>query len=195
MVTAVIAAGVITGGIGLAALAPEVAAWVLANPILANTLGIITVDTAAALKSGAILPGSAAEGLAARAAGASFSRVVPGGGLVAHELAGGHTIDRHIVQTLSDLAARDIKFASTFSSRATAENAIATAIDVNAPLIQSFLTNGDTRLAFTTALTAPIGYGTPQGSTVAQILSTVNVVLIKDASMPLGYRILTAYPK
>jgi filamentous hemagglutinin len=71
MVAGVIAAGVITGGAGLTALAPEIAAWVLANAPLANSLGIITAETAAAITTGAVTVGSVAEGLAAKAARAA----------------------------------------------------------------------------------------------------------------------------
>ncbi len=88
---------------------------------------------------GGLLPaGGAAIGVAWKvgsvAKGAApFSHLVPGGGLAAHEAAGGHLLARHLGQTQADLAARlaaqpRLGAASTFASRAQAEAAISGAL-------------------------------------------------------------------
>jgi len=72
------------------------------------------------------------------------SGCVPGGGLGAHENAGGHTIAEHVGKTDAELAARlarepHIPAASTFTNRAVAENAIAQALEANQAAINAWL--------------------------------------------------------
>lgn len=132
---------------------------------------------------------------------APSSRLVPGGGLAAHELAGGHTLARHVGQSADDLAARlaaqpNIPAASTFSSRATAEASIASALDTNQAAIQAWLRGGggNAGSAFTTSFADPVGTTLMRGASGPTSATSVRVVLRPDASMPGGFRILTAFP-
>src|SRR5437016_14358790 len=72
---------------------------------------------------------------------------VPGGGLEAHENAGGHLLERHVGKTPEDLSARlasdkDIDAASSFTDKATAEKAVAETIETNQAKIDSWLASG-----------------------------------------------------
>jgi hypothetical protein len=127
------------------------------------------------------------------------SRLVPGGGLAAHEAAGGHTLSRHL--GLSDLALLGrldknpgLARASTFTDRATAERAISEVIDANASRIEAFL-NGN---KFTTQISGQVS-GTA-GRTVARgsrtpTLSSEVAVFLRRTENGNGYRITTAYPR
>jgi hypothetical protein len=64
----------------------------------------------------------------------AFSPIVPGGGLAAHEAAGGHLLARHVGQTQAQLAQRlvtqpSISAASTFATRAEAEAAVSAVLE------------------------------------------------------------------
>ncbi len=59
----------------LPALGSAAAAWIVANPVTAVQLGIISAETAAALATGAVNPGSLAEGMFATAAAGSIKFV------------------------------------------------------------------------------------------------------------------------
>ncbi|MFZ6774925.1 hypothetical protein ACO0LB_19650 [Undibacterium sp. SXout7W] len=47
-----------SGAVALAGLSPTLLTWALANPVEATNIGLITAETAAAIKSGAIMPDS-----------------------------------------------------------------------------------------------------------------------------------------
>jgi Bacterial CdiA-CT RNAse A domain len=64
--------------------------------------------------------------------------LVPGGGLMAHETLGGHTLARHVGRSENYLRHRlatepDLTAASTFYDRQTAENALARVLHANDP--------------------------------------------------------------
>ena len=138
------------------------------------------------------------DGLAALSA----TRIVPGGGLAAHEAAGGHAIARHVGKTPEELAARldaqpGIQGASTFTDMSTAETAIAETLHRNDAQIRSFLSEaapGD-KLGFESALETSVGLVHSRNATQAVAGSTARVVIVADAAMPDGYLVLTAYPK
>jgi len=76
---------------------------------------------------------------------------VPGGGLEAHEAAGGHTIARHVAKELEYLAQRlarnpRMEAASTFPDRATAERVIAEALEMRASEVRTWLAGSGKRL-------------------------------------------------
>ena len=124
---------------------------------------------------------------------------VPGGGLAAHEAAGGHLIARHVginERQLIDRLNADarISAASSFSSRAIAEYAVSTALLANRSQIDEFLAGSSTRLVISHNLQGPVGIVVQRGATSAQPASGVRVVIDKDASMPNGYRIVTGFP-
>jgi len=127
------------------------------------------------------------------------TRIVPGGGLQAHEAAGGHLIQRHVGQTDTDLVARlnaqpNISAASSFPNRATAETAVSSALDANSNRINGFLTGSRNRLVLDHDTGSVIGSVVQRGSTTPVSTTNVRVVLQRDASMPTGYRIVTGFP-
>jgi len=127
------------------------------------------------------------------------SRLVAGGGLAAHEAAGGHTLLKHVGQTEEQLAARlaserGISAASTFTSRAIAEAAVSNAIDANATRIGAWLGGKADRLVVTQSLGSPIGTSLARGASQAITATSVRIVLERDAALATGYRIVTSYP-
>jgi RHS repeat-associated protein len=79
----------------------------------------------------------------AAAEGAS-TPIVPGGGLGAHEAAGGHTLELHVGQDTSALLSRALtdpttSVASSFFDRATAEAAVSSALQENAAEVSTWL--------------------------------------------------------
>ncbi|WP_139330653.1 contact-dependent growth inhibition system immunity protein [Rhizobium sp. RU33A] len=90
------------------------------------------------------------------------SPIVPGGGLQAHEAAGGHLISRHVGKSDADLGARlnaqpNITAASSFPDRATAERAISSALDDNTANISQFLNGTGGRLVINHNVGSTIG--------------------------------------
>jgi len=129
----------------------------------------------------------------------SINWIVPGGGLQAHEAAGGHLIERHVGQTDADLIARlneqpDITAASSFPNRAIAENAVSSAIDANAARIDDFLSGTSNRFVLNHDTGFEVGSVIQRGSSALVSSTSVRVVLQRDASMPTGYRIVTGFP-
>ncbi len=127
------------------------------------------------------------------------TRIVPGGGLQAHGAAGGHLIQRHVGQTDADLIARlnaqpNITAASSFPNRATAENAVSSALDANTARINDFLNGSSNRLVLNHDTGSVVGSVVQRGSTTPVSSTNVRVVLQRDASMPTGYRIVTGFP-
>ncbi|TXT25395.1 MAG: hypothetical protein FD131_4596 [Rhodocyclaceae bacterium] len=127
---------------------------------------------------------------------AKFSRIVPGGGLAAHEAAGGHLLSRHVGLTAAELTARlandpGIKAASTFLSRADAEAAAARAIKDNASVIVNWINNGAKgRLA----LEAPFSGGLVQMRNATSPVASSNVRVILEGTGNGQWRIITGYP-
>lgn len=127
---------------------------------------------------------------------APFSRIVPGGGLAAHEAAGGHLLARHVGQSEADLAARlaaqpRLSAASTFASRAEAEAAISGALNTRAADVNAWVTAGARgRLV----VDAPFSGGSvlQRGATAAVPGTGVRAVL--EGSGGGGWRIITGYP-
>jgi hypothetical protein len=149
------------------------------------------------LDSPEILPGARSTG--APATGAN-SRLVPGGGLAAHETAGGHTIARHVGKTDADLAARltaepRISGASSFTDRAIAESAIGRTLDANQAAINTWLSGTSPRLVVNHALPESVGRSLARGAAGPVDASGVRVVLQRDPSLPTGYRIVTGFPQ
>jgi filamentous hemagglutinin len=127
------------------------------------------------------------------------SPIVPGGGLQAHEAAGGHLISRHVGKSDVDLGARlnsqpNITAASSFPDRATAERAVSSALDANTASISQFLNGTGGRLVINHNVGSPVGNVMSRGATTSAPSSNVRVVIQRDATMPTGYRIVTGFP-
>jgi hypothetical protein len=129
------------------------------------------------------------------------SRPVPGGGLAAHEAAGGHTMRKHVGRTDAQLAKRladepNIPAASTFAEPAIAERAIAEALGAKAADINTWLAGTAPRLnpPLRVNLGYNVGRSLARGAASTTNVQSVLIVLQRDASLPTGYRIVTAYP-
>ncbi len=140
---------------------------------------------------------------AAKAAAPDAAARVPGGGLEAHEAApgknGGHTLERHVGKSDDFLRQRlatepNISGASTFTDRATAEWAVAEALRRNEARIEAWLQSGEQRFVFDADLDRPVGRYLTRSMSQPKTVSGVRVVLVRDATRPAGYLILTAYP-
>lgn len=131
-----------------------------------------------------------------------FSRLVPGGGLVAHEKAGGHLIQRHIAKTDQELINRvnsnsRITGASSYAGRTAAEDFTARILDARSPDIANWIQSGPNRpkafdLDFGTEVTGR--YFDAQGINVIDV-NAARVVLIPDNNLPAGFRIQTGFPR
>ncbi len=193
----------ISGGVKIAALASRTATTITAARTVAASRAAGLATDAGAVQ----LPGRAAAATLddlARIGSQAGERTVlaPGGGLVAHEAAGGHTLLKHVGRTEAQLVQRLVDepwvgASSTFTSRTAAELWVARAIDANAAKITDWLATGPTKpMPFTMSGNGvPTGVTVPRGAVAIQAATGVRVVLVADSTVPLGYRILTAYPE
>ena len=120
-------------------------------------------------------------------------------GLATHEAAGGHLLAQHVGWTDAELAARlarepRIAAASTFSTEATAAAAVSEALAANHAAIDAWLQGGSVRLVIVHRSDGAVGVSLRRGATTPVAVFGVNVVLVRDAAFPGGYRILTGYP-
>lgn len=130
---------------------------------------------------------------------APFSRIVPGGGLQTHEAAGGHLILKHVGQTEQSLMTRlandpKISGSSSYYDRAIAESAVSQALDANQSAISNWLNGSAGRLRIDYTLPDPVGISVSRGATNAIDVSSNRIILVRDPSMPTGYKILTGFP-
>lgn len=130
----------------------------------------------------------------------AFNRIVPGGGLQAHENANGHLLLKHVGQSEQELLKRliaepKISGSSSFYNRASAENAVSQVIDANQTRITNWLNGTGGRLALDHTLPDPAGISLTRGSADAVDVNSARVILVRDPSMPTGYKILTGFPK
>jgi filamentous hemagglutinin len=127
------------------------------------------------------------------------SPIVPGGGLVAHEARGGHTIGRHVARGIIDLTARlnaepNIKAASSFTSRAAAERGVSSGIAQNEARIEHWLRGSKERQVFEGDLENGLGYVLAKAEQGLTAANGVRIVLDRAPGTTLGYTIRTAYP-
>ncbi|WP_152680351.1 RNase A-like domain-containing protein [Chromobacterium subtsugae] len=130
---------------------------------------------------------------------APFSQIVDGGGLRAHEVAGGHLLEKHVGQMEQDLLDRlanepQISGSSSFYDRATAESAVSDALDANQATITDWLNGSSGRLRIDYSQSDPIGISVSRGATGAIDVSGSRIILVRNPSMPTGYNILTGFP-
>jgi hypothetical protein len=131
--------------------------------------------------------------------GTRFSRLVPGGGLAAHEFSGGHAIEKHVGKTEAELIARfqaepKLRYSSSFTDRSTAEQAIAEAIKANRQTIDAVRNGISPRQEIVYNFNTTVGIVVPQSTKTAFETSRLLVVVKADNNMPDGYTIITAFP-
>ena len=166
-----------------------------AKQLAINLLAQVAGTSAAGIAAG-IGKGSGAK---ERTATGQSSTIVPGGGLAAHEKAGGHLVDRHVGKTEAELFDRvstgNTKTASTFTDRATAEAVTSKVIDSNHSKIQSYLSGSQKGyLELDYESSAAIGISVTRGATSAVPATNARIIIGRDPSMPDGYKIITGYP-
>ncbi|GAB3412978.1 hypothetical protein GCM10027361_24200 [Erwinia aphidicola] len=162
-------------------------------------LAINSLAQVAGTSAAGIAAGIGKSGAKETSATGQSSTIVPGGGLAAHEKAGGHLIDRHVGKTEAELFDRvstgNTKTASTFTDRATAEAVTSKAIDSNQSKIQSYLSGSQKGyLELDYQSSAAIGISVTRGSTNVVPTTNARIIIGRDPSMPDGYRIITGYP-
>ncbi|MGZ6341267.1 MAG: RNase A-like domain-containing protein [Candidatus Limnocylindrales bacterium] len=149
--------------------------------------------------------------------GRSWSDLVPGGGLAAHEgiempwpdwlpeHEGGHTLSRHVGLDVAALQCRMVQyrvpFASSFVDRATAERLLSQVLDRNAAYIAQWLASTTETLPFVTGMGQPVGITLVPASglssrTIPYLVEStrIKMVLVRDPGRPLGFYVLTAFP-
>ena len=137
-----------------------------------------------------------ARGTQAANSGNLSSRLAPGGGLMAHENAGGHLLARHVGQTDAQLAARlagnpRLPAASTFATRAEAEAATSSAFDHNAAQLSNWMGGGaQGRLI----LNAPFSGGSVLQSGASAVAPGTGVRAVLQGNGSGAYNILTGFP-
>lgn len=125
--------------------------------------------------------------------------IVPGGGLIAHERAGGHLIARHVGRTKQQLIERvnsgAVRTASSFFNQDIAERAVAQAIIVNQAKIDHYLRSYQHKyLEITYRSPSPVGYSFSSGGHSVTTVHGVKVIISQDKTMPIKYKIITGYP-
>jgi hypothetical protein len=176
--------------------------WNAAGNILFGVLGIATIAVPGAKVPVLRAPDGttakvAAEG--AKEAAKAVSPIVPGGGLAAHEAAGGHLIAKHVGQSEAQLLSRlsaepKITGSSSFYDRTFAEKAVSQTLDMKQTEIASWLSGSANRLRLDHTLSSPVGISVTRGTSSAVDASSVRVILVRDSKMPTGYKILTGFP-
>jgi len=142
----------------------------------------VTAVRAPAAAAVAKTAGSAADG--------AFSPIVEGGGLTAHEAAGGHLLARHVGLNAGQLDARGIDVASTFLTRAEAEAAASGALSQNAGRVSAWLQGG---AANNLKITTPFTGGLIR-LTGGYEASATSATFILKANSSGGFFFLTGFP-
>ncbi|PHZ25767.1 hypothetical protein CS533_19860, partial [Yersinia bercovieri] len=160
----------------------------------------LALEATGGMLAGMFLPGKKIPDIeAAKLPSGPSSSIVPSGGLAAHEAAGGHLIDRHVGKTEAELLNRvstgNVKSASSFTDRATAEAVTSKAIDSNQAKIDSYLSGSQKGyLEIDYQSNVPIGISVSRGSTNVSSVTNARIIIARDPSMPTGYKIITGYP-
>ncbi len=128
-----------------------------------------------------------------------YSVIVPGGGLDAHEKAGGHLMEKHIGRSDKQLLDRlkqepHIPAASTFHDRASAEHEVSTVLDQNKAKIDKFLKGTKNQTVITQKTNYPVGTSFKKNSTTALPGKEIQLIIRRDHKMHTGYRIHTGFP-
>jgi len=123
--------------------------------------------------------------------------LVPGGGLAAHEAAGGHTLARHVDKPESYLRHRlttepHITAASTFYDREVAEESIHELIAMHDAPIARWLADGSGKLVLEGSLPRPIGILIIPGSATTAPGNGIRVILRRSRVTGTGFYIHTA---
>ena len=144
--------------------------------------------------------GLLAFGLMGRLPTAVPATAIPGGGLWANELRGGHTIESHIslsdADLLQRLAAESLRRTSSFYNPDIAESAINSALKQNMGQIRAWLASTSSQLTINTGTPGLfVGRTATAATGLIEDVQGVRIVLVRTPSLSEGYRILTAFPQ
>jgi uncharacterized protein YukE len=163
-------------------------------------IGLIGLDALGALPGGRFAREGEQGVRAIRAFDAAReTRLVPGGGLAAHEAAGGHTLAKHVDRTSRQLQQRfvdepNLYQSSTFYDRPTAEHTLTELMSRHSKHIQRWLQSDSEELRLRWRTKQSIGLTFERGRSTADEAAGVLAYLRKDPEMSVGYYIHTAYP-
>lgn len=123
--------------------------------------------------------------------------LVPGGGLAAHEAAGGHTLAKHVGKSEAFLRNRlatepHLTAVSTFYDRQTAENAIAGVLQTHQRTVDSWLGRRKFELVLRAQLSTPSGTLITKKTSIVAPAHGIRIVIRRNAKMPSGYLLVTA---
>lgn len=123
--------------------------------------------------------------------------LVPGGGLAAHEAAGGHTLAKHVGKSEEFLRNRlatepKLKAASTFYNRQVAEEAISSLISANRRNVNRWLARGGFQLDLIDRYPTSLGRVIERKSVDFTEEAGIKVVLRRSSEMPSGFCVHTA---
>lgn len=123
--------------------------------------------------------------------------LVPGGGLAAHEAAGGHTLAKHVGKSEAFLRNRlatepRLRAASTFYDRQVAEECIYELIKSNPERLRAWLAGSRFQMKLTGTFPAAVGRLIPCDSATITDEYGTRVVLRRTKVLPTGYYIYTA---
>jgi Bacterial CdiA-CT RNAse A domain len=196
------AGGGALAGTRLAAAARELRAIVDALRVLTGGSAARLRPVAASVRtSRAYLSRLTAARLAARSERGSLDlgQFFHRGWLRAHEHSGSHTLARHVGKKDEELRARLFDdrrppAASTFRDRGEAEHVIERTLCDNRDAIGEWMESGRRKRAFVTDLGVDVGRVLVRGSDEVVNGTKVRLVLVRDPSMPDGWRVLSAFP-
>jgi hypothetical protein len=123
--------------------------------------------------------------------------LVPGGGLTAHEMLGGHTLAKHVGKSEAYLRHRlatepAIRAASTFFDRESAESALAELIVANVWVVTRWLRGIDRDVTIHAHAQRPAGIVLARGTAGPTAATGIRLVLRRNSGTPTGFRIHTA---
>lgn len=187
--------------VAAAQLATDVVRRTRGDHVSASTLGL---DAMGALPVGGKAftagreIGQAAHALEEFAPGVrTISRVVPGGGLAAHEAAGGHTLEKHVGKSEEFLVDRLARVggptaASTFHDREIAEESISAVLDASAGEIRQWLKDGGRQLTVHGRTNGAVGSVVSDPKVGLRPCNGIKLILRRNPTLTNGYFILTA---
>lgn len=86
-------------------------------------------------------------------------------------------------------------YRNRLNNRQVAESTVSVTLEANQLAIQSFVKGSSPTLVLGHSFSSPVGVVVTRGCPNAVPASSIRVVLLKDTSLPTGYRIQTGYPK
>ncbi len=121
------------------------------------------------------------------------------GWLAAHEHSGGHTLSRHVGASIDDLLERlrqhpRLSHVSSFADQEAAERSLSRLLTQNHREVSQWLAGASPRLRLDSLMSQSTGISVSSGGQAFHV-SGIRAILVRDSSMPDGFRILTSFPQ